>query len=479
MHPSHLRIVPIRLLPALHRITFHSPLSVSIQGTLNLHTIFVSSYLASTSLTTCFFKEISADGSFITVITDIAIEPRPGIQLLELNDKIVGIALTLLRSDEFLKLYDSGPCVSRYYNASIRFTVRVAEEGMVVCCHGDEWHFPQPCTCLSDSLMLKLAQIRKSKHICELEVEKYNSRNLVLLDPENHIEIFLYTCAYSHLHRKELIVGLQRDVFSRFQTYPRVRMAADEGSPAWMIHGLDGSTDEVDVDELTSAVGEVKLTPQDAGWARQKDVVPTTDQAAREDEEANGGERHKWASEDPKYEHVGDPATAGAEHLELEKVLFNHKNRAVPGNFITVYDEFDVSTSTSGEKLNPLENVSAPPSRSLSSLFPFTNESKLDDARINAIVRENIKRCGYQDPLPIQKFAIPYLLDARDVIGVAQTGKISWVVRQWRPLTLARFRKDCSLSDPAYLASPKQGRQCSEAKAKSFNIRRKHRWHLC
>lgn len=35
---------------------------------------------------------------------------------------------------------------------------------------------------------------------------------------------------------------------------------------------------------------------------------------------------------------------------------------------------------------------------------------------------ENIKKSGYTKPTPIQKYAIPIILNGRDLMGCAQTG---------------------------------------------------------
>ena len=45
-----------------------------------------------------------------------------------------------------------------------------------------------------------------------------------------------------------------------------------------------------------------------------------------------------------------------------------------------------------------------------------------DDFKLLPLLAENVKNLGYESPTPIQAQAIPFALDGRDVIGLAQTG---------------------------------------------------------
>lgn len=45
------------------------------------------------------------------------------------------------------------------------------------------------------------------------------------------------------------------------------------------------------------------------------------------------------------------------------------------------------------------------------------------DAGLHPVMLENVRLAGYTHPTPIQKFTIPAIVQGRDVIGIAQTGK--------------------------------------------------------
>lgn len=47
------------------------------------------------------------------------------------------------------------------------------------------------------------------------------------------------------------------------------------------------------------------------------------------------------------------------------------------------------------------------------------------EAGLHPVILENVELCEYAAPTPIQKFAIPALLQGHDVIGIAQTGTSS------------------------------------------------------
>lgn len=53
---------------------------------------------------------------------------------------------------------------------------------------------------------------------------------------------------------------------------------------------------------------------------------------------------------------------------------------------------------------------------------PYIPKYKFDEFKINPILQPNIVRKGYVNPTPIQDEAIPFILEGRDVVGIANTG---------------------------------------------------------
>ena len=53
---------------------------------------------------------------------------------------------------------------------------------------------------------------------------------------------------------------------------------------------------------------------------------------------------------------------------------------------------------------------------------PYIPVHKFNEFKINNIIKENISKKGYINPTPIQDKAIPFVLEGRDVVGIANTG---------------------------------------------------------
>jgi ATP-dependent RNA helicase DDX3X len=50
---------------------------------------------------------------------------------------------------------------------------------------------------------------------------------------------------------------------------------------------------------------------------------------------------------------------------------------------------------------------------------------RFEDAGLHPAMRKNIELSLYKTPTPIQKYCLPAISRGHDVIGIAQTGKIS------------------------------------------------------
>lgn len=48
--------------------------------------------------------------------------------------------------------------------------------------------------------------------------------------------------------------------------------------------------------------------------------------------------------------------------------------------------------------------------------------NSFEESSLRTILKENIKRSGYNIPTPVQKYAIPIIMAGRDLMACAQTG---------------------------------------------------------
>jgi len=48
--------------------------------------------------------------------------------------------------------------------------------------------------------------------------------------------------------------------------------------------------------------------------------------------------------------------------------------------------------------------------------------NSFDEAQLRKLILENLKKCKYDKPTPIQKHAIPVIMAGRDLMATAQTG---------------------------------------------------------
>ncbi|KAI4165241.1 MAG: hypothetical protein LQ342_001109 [Letrouitia transgressa] len=146
------------------------------------------------------------------------------------------------------------------------------------------------------------------------------------------------------------------------------------------------------VKEVTEAVSFVNLEAskrtKEAGWV---DRVPYE----------YGNEAPTWAGNAARYEWKDDFGDVGPEDQELEKMLFKDEHRVEAG------DQMDkiVNIKVTVESENRIPPI-----------------AKFDDAGLHPVVLQNVRRCGFNIPTPVQTYCLPALLLGLDVIGIAQTG---------------------------------------------------------
>lgn len=55
---------------------------------------------------------------------------------------------------------------------------------------------------------------------------------------------------------------------------------------------------------------------------------------------------------------------------------------------------------------------------------------RFQDAGLHPAMAKNVELCGYKLPTPIQKYCLPAIANGHDVIGIAQTGKITHSIHE-------------------------------------------------
>ena len=48
--------------------------------------------------------------------------------------------------------------------------------------------------------------------------------------------------------------------------------------------------------------------------------------------------------------------------------------------------------------------------------------SSFSDVKLSPVILENVRKTKYDKPTPVQKWAIPAILEGRDIMACAQTG---------------------------------------------------------
>ncbi len=136
-----------------------------------------------------------------------------------------------------------------------------------------------------------------------------------------------------------------------------------------------------------------------------------------------------WAANATRYEWSDDFGDVGPEDEELEKMLFQAE------------DKMEV-----GDQLEKLTDIKV----NLESEIAIEPVVRFDDAGLHPTVLENVKRCGFKIPTPIQAYCLPAVLKNLDVIGIAQTGQLHRS-HSFTTLIECRIRQNSCLSYPYHL----------------------------
>ncbi|KAK3674298.1 hypothetical protein LTR78_005767 [Recurvomyces mirabilis] len=181
-------------------------------------------------------------------------------------------------------------------------------------------------------------------------------------------------------------------------------------APATDTWGSAAVADDTPTDNAEgTAEGEAPTTPAPAvgELSKEKYVSKARDAGWNEataidfSKYQNGGaEDNDWHGAAASYEWKDEYGDVGPEVLQLEMILFG--------------GEFQMKR---GERMEPLElkvNIEGP--------VLIKPIKSFDEAGLHPIIQSNVEKCGYDKPTPIQAYAIPAVLQAMDVVGVAQTG---------------------------------------------------------
>ncbi|OAG06884.1 P-loop containing nucleoside triphosphate hydrolase protein [Paraphaeosphaeria sporulosa] len=139
----------------------------------------------------------------------------------------------------------------------------------------------------------------------------------------------------------------------------------------------------------------------EAGWQKP---IPFEYEAAPSEAGAADEREVKWLSDAVVYEWVDEYGEIGPRDEQLEKQLYEDPDIQRRGGDagMAAYQAFEVLV------------------QGMDKIHPFRD---FDDAGLHPAVLENVKRCKYDFPTPIQAYCIPAVLTGHDVIGIAQTGK--------------------------------------------------------
>ncbi|CAK1359666.1 ATP-dependent RNA helicase DED1 [Cercospora beticola] len=114
-----------------------------------------------------------------------------------------------------------------------------------------------------------------------------------------------------------------------------------------------------------------------------------------------GGHSGEWQGMTGVYEWNDEYGDVAPELPELERMLYGTETRVVEGKHRDTLDDIEVVLE-GATKVKPIQTFA--------------------DGGLHPVMAENVKRCGYEKPTPIQAYTIPAVKLGYDVVGIAQTG---------------------------------------------------------
>lgn len=161
----------------------------------------------------------------------------------------------------------------------------------------------------------------------------------------------------------------------------------------------------------------------EAGWQKP---IPFEYQAAGGEEGSDDGhDNSKWLSDAVVYEWIDEYGDVGPRDEALEKQLYEDPDIQRQGGEAGMKNLSFEIVIDGPEKIQPFRSVS----RTIFDIFlPAHPLPQFEDAGLHPVILENVERCKYSAPTPIQAYCIPAVLTGHDVVGIAQTGITSFSV---------------------------------------------------
>ncbi|KAK7551652.1 DEAD/DEAH box RNA helicase [Phyllosticta citricarpa] len=188
-------------------------------------------------------------------------------------------------------------------------------------------------------------------------------------------------------------------------TFDTAEMAAALDSVDNVDHVVDTPASEARAEERPLNVLSVEEL-RARGFAPRLDYdyasYNATTREEREGLASEGRQEPAWLSSAARYEWCGEFGEVGPVNEELEKELFRPENAMETGESWDAFTQYEVSVEGGAE------------------LLPATS---FEAAGLHPVMKDNVTRlCKYEKTTPIQAYCIPAILNARDVVAIAQTG---------------------------------------------------------